>query len=503
MNTVSPVAVSSRLQADAAADELTLTQWMARGGDARIAIDPATGLNQYHSAPWPREVLALASSTANDLSPEALAHLRASFGEAAGWLCAPEAYRDCLHDLRARIHRAYALPAGTDIFFAPSGTDLEYVALFASAGRRTGGIANLLLGADEIGSGCIHSAAGHYFAEKTALGVACQPQASIAGLPPVIMDDLPVRCDASEALASRDLALRMERAVAAAAAAERMALIHVVHGSKTGLVLPQMEELDNLQNRFGHDVQFVVDACQARITSEAIRAYLDRGMIVFVTGSKFMGGPPFSGFALLPPGLVARAAPLPSGAATIFRRAEAPDAWAGREQLCDSGNPGLALRLAAAVFELERFQSLPLGRVHRVIAAFGHATDMLAAQLGAAKVSPRPQAKGGDAHRHPIEMQTLVTLDFSHAGRGPDNPRTFDEATTLHRALVRQGIRLGQPVRCVRLKDGDWGATLRLGLSMPQIVRLDALADSELEHWFGEASERIGSALAQGLALPR
>ena len=41
------------------------------GGDARIWLDPATGLNRYHSAPAPSAVMAYASSTANDISPAA------------------------------------------------------------------------------------------------------------------------------------------------------------------------------------------------------------------------------------------------------------------------------------------------------------------------------------------------------------------------------------------------------------------------------------------------
>ena len=473
----------------------SLGEWMTRGGDARILLDPATGLNRYHSAPHPRNVLALASSTANDLSAEAMEHLHSQFGEDAAALLDPAAYRTCLDDIRRRLAAAYDLPAGTDIFFAPSGTDLEYVALFAAAGRAPGGISNLLLGADETGSGCIHSAAGHYFAQETALLPSVTPQMPVAGLPPVVMDDLPVRSGNGDAFASSELAERIERAVAAAIAAGRTALVHVVHGSKTGLVLPHLGDLDALAARFGPDLLFVVDACQARITSEAINAYLARGMIVFVTGSKFMGAPPFSGFALLPEGMASRAAPLPEGAATIFRRAEAPDGWAGRYALPDSGNPGLALRLAAAVFELERFQRLAPRQVSRVVNGFATATERLAARIGARRVSPRPAGSQVRPADHPVEMRTLVTLDLSGAGRGKRNPRTFEDGTRMHLALVDQGIRLGQPVRCVRLPGGQWGATLRLGLSMPQICALDSLGDDALESWLAKAMERIATGL--------
>ena len=102
---------------------------------------------------------------------------------------------------------------------------------------------------------------------------------------------------------------QMEAAIGKALAEGCYPLVHVVHGSKTGLVLPHLDDIDRLQLRFGGDVAFVVDACQARITTQAIHDYLARGIIVFLTGSKFMGGPPFSGFALLPAGIAAAAAP--------------------------------------------------------------------------------------------------------------------------------------------------------------------------------------------------
>ena len=42
------------------------TRLMTEGGDARLVLDEATGLNRYYSAPRPSDVLAYASSTAND-----------------------------------------------------------------------------------------------------------------------------------------------------------------------------------------------------------------------------------------------------------------------------------------------------------------------------------------------------------------------------------------------------------------------------------------------------
>ncbi|MFD1766137.1 hypothetical protein ACFSAG_04680 [Sphingorhabdus buctiana] len=473
-----------------------LADWMTRGGDARIVLDPQSGLNRYHSAPYPRDVLAFASSTANDLSADAMAFLENEFASGAAKLESGEDYAAYLDVLRSRVSAAYRLPTGTDIFFAPSGTDLEYVALLAVAGRKPNGIANLLLGADEVGSGCIHSAAGRYFANETALVANVKPGQDIKGLPPIEMGDFPVRNPEGEAFDSESLTGQMETAIADALAAGRYPLVHVVHGSKTGLVLPHLDDIDRLRSRFGDDVAFVVDACQARITTQAIHDYLARGIIVFLTGSKFMGGPPFSGFALLPSGMVASTAPLAAGMESVFRRAEVPVGWAGADALPDSGNAGLALRLSASLFELERFQQLSIERVTRVVSAFNQAAGRLADQLRARKVAAAPAEDAAEEQEHPIEMQTLVTLDLCHDGAGAvSRTLDFDAAVAIHKAMTADGVRLGQPVRCVKLADGRWGATLRVGLSMPQVVRLDGVGDAEMAEWLQSAMDRIAAAL--------
>jgi len=478
-----------------------LARWMTCGGDARIILDADTGLNRYHSAPYPRDILAFASSTANDLSADAMAFLEAEIGGDAAGLEQGTAYAAYLEKLRSRIAAAYRLPKGTDIFFAPSGTDLEYVALLAVAGRKPHGIANLLLGADEVGSGCIHSAAGRYFAHETAIVSGVRPGQDVDGLPPITMGDFPVRNPEGAAFDSATLTAQMEAAIAAALSEGRFPLVHVVHGSKTGLVLPHLDDIDLLRERFGGDVAFVVDACQARVTTAAIHDYLARGIIVFLTGSKFMGGPPFSGFALLPQGMAASAEPLAAGMASIFRQAEIPVDWRGRDLLSDSGNAGLALRLSASLFELERFQALPLARVTRVVRAFNDAAGTLAAQLRARKVAAAPAEDVAEEQQHPIEMQTLVTLDLCHDKDGVSSrAMDFDAAVSVHKAMTADGVRLGQPVRCVKLVDGRWGATLRVGLSMPQVVMLDHLDDAALADWLEQAMGRIASALLPRLA---
>jgi hypothetical protein len=463
------------------------TRLMTTGGDARIRLSSETGLNRYFSAPRPSDVLAYASSTANDISAAAFDHVIR--------LADPSPYEERLEALRGRLRAAYALPEAVDIVFAPSGTDLEYVALAAVAGRGTAGTHNILLGADEVGSGCIHSAYGRYFAESTALGIATEAGAPVPGIGEthVEMIDIPVRDGEGRPRPSAEIAARMDEAIAGAAAERRHVLVHVVHGSKTGLILPSLADIDRLRAKHGRAASFVVDACQARITSPAIADYLARDSIVLVTGSKFMGGPPFSGFALVPRAFRERAEPLADGLATIFRRAEWPDGWPGAERLETSANAGLLLRLEASIFELERFQRLSLDEVTRIILAFHQAVrDEIVEVTPARRVAPYPPGEKETAETHPIEMRTLSTLDLSGFSGGG---ATFEDSTRWHKALLAHGVRLGQPVKCVKLEDGRWGATLRIGLSMPQVTERAGLSGPALAAAFAADMAKVREAL--------
>lgn len=470
------------------------------GGDERIVPAHADGTNKYHSSPFPRQTVTYASSTANDISAAAFDHLA---GFVAHNAIGPEMggadYARHLAAVRERLARAYSLPSGTDIAFSASGTDLEYIALQAFAGRAGGGIHNVLLGADEVGSGCILSAHGQYFAAQTALGVPTTKGTPVPGLAPVSLTEISVRNGFGDAFDSGVIVAGMRSEIERALANDQFPLLHVVHGSKTGLILPHLDDIDALIARYGDGIGFVVDACQARITSAAIAAYLTRGAVVLLTGSKFMGGAPFSGFALVPQPIAARIAPLGEGMATIFRRAELPEGWPGADQLPDSGNSGLTVRLEAALFELERFQALPFSDVARIIELFRAASLDLVERIGGTRVLPYPVGDRDQAGSHPIEMRTLTTIDLSGEGQAID----FDGATAIQMEMMRDKVRLGQPVKCARFQGlemaGKVRGTLRVGISMPQIVTLAGMPGVDAGQALAQDMDAIASAFDKAL----
>jgi hypothetical protein len=463
---------------------------METGGDGRIAVDPATGFNKYMVAPRPSDVLAYSSSTANDISPAAFAEVQRRLAQIAPDLAlSAQGYGEALNGLRTRLRAALRLPGSTRIVFAASGTDLEYVGLAVAHRTEATGIDNILLGADEIGSGCGQSAQGRFFADRTPIGLSVAPGTPIA--PPTGADvrliNVPVRGPGGTAVPSEDLLLEIGAAVGAAIAAGRHPLIHVVHGSKTGLILPSFAHIDALRRRFGQQLSFVVDACQCRLGDAAIAAYLARGATVFLTGSKFMGGPPFSGIALVPQVAATASAGILPGFDRVFLRSEWPDDWIKVDRLREGTNLGLLLRLEASIYELELFQKLSAADVRRTLDLFDESVDILTRRLGASRVLPYATGEWQEARSHPLEMRTLVTIDLSQC----DDPVDFDRAAVLHRmlfqplgraasstavrAMAERRIRLGQPVKCVPLPNGRFGGTLRLGLSMPQMVEFAAM----------------------------
>jgi len=457
---------------------------LTSGGDRRIVVPDAGNTNMYGASPFPRSTLGYAASTANDISLDAFRHLEAKVSSwSHGCLQLAGEYSDMLEQMRIRLRSAWNLSGNTDVVFAASGTDLEYVALSLAAARHGLPVTNILLGRDEVGSGCVLSAAGRFFAGQSPVCAQTPKGGFVPGFEHTLITDVALRDRLGLPRSSEDIAADLDRLATMARAAGRHPIVHAVHGSKTGLIVPSIPDIDRLRAAHGENLTIVVDACQARIESEEIARYLALDCIVMVTGSKFMGGPPFSGMALVP-GTYSPQRALAEGLAMIFRRGEWPAEWSGCRHLQVSANPGLLLRLEAALFELDRFTRIGRAARGSVIRQFGIAITCLAERLGAAMVDP---FLVGEA----LHNGTLATLDLSSLSGEPD----FAKAQRWHRVLAARGFRLGQPVKCVPRDDGGWAGTLRVSLSMPLISTLAACGSDELSDLFYNDFARIAEVL--------
>lgn len=467
-----------------------LASALVSGGDSRIHLD-AHGRNRYYATAMPSDAIAYGSSTISSISDYAFATLARRWRDRLDQPMPASDYSEGLDAIRAGLAGYFGLDARTAIVFAASGTDLEYVGLAGAHDGRP--LTAVLLGRDEVGSGCVHSAAGRFFAEVTATGARVVPHTAID---PVFagteLIDVAVRDRAGLPRASAAIAAELSLHVERAAANGRRAVIHVVHGSKTGLTLPALSDVERLVSVHSDDMIVVVDACQLRISAPVVRQYLALGCVVLMTGSKFAGGPPFSGFAFVPRAVRSRAMPLPLGLRRLANRAEWPEDWPGADALNAGDNFGLLLRLEAALIEIERFSALPTARVAEVTSRFSHHVMNMVRRL---ELSEVPGAGGISC----LASETLRTLDLS--ARWPNCD--FEAARQLHdhiahhsRRWLGQEIRLGQPVKTHQMDDGGIAGTLRLSLSMPLMAELAQLCDEALDQRLENDVALIGAAIS-------
>jgi hypothetical protein len=121
----------------------------------------------------------------------------------------------------------------------------------------------------------------------------------------------------------------------------------------------------------------LIDACQLRLSPAAIRGYLQHDLPVAITGSKFLGGPSFSGALLFPRRLAVSVQDrrLPNAIGDYLCAADFPRGWAMRDALPGRANLGMLLRWQAALFEWERLLAVPTRDAGRIIYGFARAVE--------------------------------------------------------------------------------------------------------------------------------
>jgi len=208
----------------------------------------------------------------------------------------------------------------------------------------------------------------------------------------------------------------------------------------------------------GADV--IVDACQARIEPETVAAYLRRGWPVIVTGSKFFGGPAFSGAVIFP------RERLPMGG-------RCPLSLASR----DIPDLGTALRWTTALDVIDSFE--PLGpRMPGVLSSRGAAIERaIASNSALVPIDGLLSRVSGWADLPSIF--TFGVRDPANRGR----LLSIAELRPLYKRLARQGVLLGQPVDL-----GPFGG-LRIAIGARDL--LDGPGDDGLARIFATLEEVI------------
>ncbi len=446
------MAVLARLWPLAACTEALL----AGGGDDRLALDPASRLNRYHCAPWPRpEVVSFGSCTASSLSEAAFAsagQARRSLLAAALSAGTEAALAQASRATEAAILSHYQVADLAGAVLTASGTDAALVLTAVLAAEHPHEkVTSILVSATETGSGVPDAVQARHFAGLAPGSTPVAKGACLDGL---------AQAPDYVALALRDAAGRpftaaeMEVSCAAAittALASGRATLHAIDGSKTGLTAPDKPALLRLRARFGAALDIVVDACQARIEAADLRWYLQQGFPVMVTGSKFFTAPGFCGAVLFPRArldAIAAGASLPAGLAAYARL----DGGFGSRHCA-----GLLLRWAAALHEMAAFAGHDPGQVAHRLDGCADALRQAAARDGrlALVAAPRPPGPGWSGRQ---SVFTFTVRD----GRGVLG---VDRLRALYTAAAAADCQIGQPV----LLGGAGPAGLRIAFSAAQL----------------------------------
>ena len=453
-------------------------QLLVQGGDARIAPG-ADGLNKYGCQPLPDPgLVALGSSTASVVSANGFAaadRLRDRLAQAIE----PDAvlYARELERVRGELLGLCGISDldGVAAVFAASGTDVHLIAAqLAGAGATSPALA-VIVEAEETGSGVPAALAGRHFSAHAALGGEVAAGTKMAGGAALEVATIPVRLPDGTPRPTADVDAEVDVVVATAG---RRVLLTLVDVSKSGLIAPSPGCVAALQERLPDAVEVLVDACQFRIAPATLRAYLQRGYMVALTGSKFVTGPSFSGVLLMPAPAAARlrGRTLPPALRAYSSRAEWPGDWPAAAPLPDVANFGLLLRWEAALQEMRAFHALPQAQVARFLQDFAQAVlqrlngDPLFEPLPVPPIDRSPLLAAASWDHIQTIFPFLLYHPATAAGRVP---LSRAETVRLYRLLqaeldiaggadvVRMRFQLGQPVACGS-RDGVPVSALRL-----------------------------------------
>jgi len=453
---------------------------LVSGGDPRLALDATDRVNLYGCAASPEpELWNFASSTASTIS-------QAGYDRAA--LAREELVHKCLfdevevafdarcEDMRSELRGHLQLPPRVEIVFSPSGTDSQLHALFLARAVLGAPPVTIVVGAEQTGSGTIHTARGHHFSSMTASGLAVRKDGAVVGLAGASLA-LPL-LGPGPAIAMRgDADAAVLRAVEATIAQGAPVLLQIMDASKLGWRAPSAACLDEIARRWPRKVQIVVDACQARLGRRRLRSYLDRGYMVLISGSKFFGGPAFSGALLVPKGLsrpLDRIEGIAPGIFDYAGRCDWPMAWTMlRSRFERRPNFGQWLRWEAALAEIGGYYAVPGAFRAKMLAELAAGIDSMIALSPSLRSVPTAM-NAADADDEEFAQTTIFPFMLLRGGK----PISTAETNAIHQALARdmsqaisgtaadrqvaaQRCLIGQPVRLAR-QDAAPQAVLRL-----------------------------------------
>ncbi len=473
---------------------------LSSGGDTRLDIDARSGRNRYECLPRPGDVIPFGSCTSSTVSPRGYRAAQSTQRQICSAPDSTTAANECATDIRRRLHDLLTLPPGVEIALAPSGTDVEMLAAALVAGDERRPVVNVVVGPSEVGSGTPLAAACCHYDRLTPNGRTVVPGEPVDDELASSIDvrTVDLRTLSGNMLMESEIDTAAIELVVEALEADAKVLLHVVAHSKTGVHAPSLACVARLR-QISDDVIVVVDAAQGRFSRRGLREVLQKNYLVMFTGSKFYGGPPFSGALLIPEAFHPRKrglTALPAGFCDYFTAAEMPESWREiRSQLPAEPNFGTILRWTAAIAEIEAYYSVSGDARLRILRFFESEVPRIFGESNSIRMlSVFPPLYDDFSERlleskttvfgfwvEPLGQSPLTKLELKqlHAELASDLSLGCQEA---ERAVMSRQFHLGQPVDL-----GAAGSILRVALGGEMVTRL-------------ATDENLGSSLDERLA---
>ncbi len=460
---------------------------LINGGDDRLLLDEG-GLNQYFVPPYHSEdYIIRSSSTCNMISGEAFDSLKNN--------CDPfvKKNKDILHHkvLTEEVKHDILECLGIDnsevyINLTPSGTDSEILLTFLSClqGKllhNTHRILNFIPSGTEVGRGMGLASDLRYFSKTTPSGRFVNKGEPILGTSGFQIKNvtIPFRNDCGQMSDDQEV----EKSIFAdtdkfLSSNSGIVVLRVVSYSKTGLEMPKLHFAEDLKQRYPGRVIVAVNTIQMRCRIHQIKQCLEAGMVVSLSGSKFFGGPPFSGALLLPKAEFSFfeefALNQPVGFRDLFSLNFLDDS------LLDSSDShfwdfSLLFRWKAALYEMKRYLALQESQRNESISSwYNQVIDLPteSVEFLPLKVSHNGGASGLENTILPFHLYRKDNNLFSHSElQNVHKWMSMDLSAFLpdeEAEIVSIPILVGQPVKLC-----DEKSVLRIALSTPQIVDIN------------------------------
>jgi len=458
------------------------TTLLVSGGDSRITPDPITGLNKYGCSTEPDTTLAaLGSSTASVISERGMAAANALREKCAALLmhATPDTvYEQQLSALRSELLSLCGIDEGAhvDALFAASGTDIHLL-----IGQWLQPDLTLMIDPAETGSGLAAALTGkHFSTDSTCTGGV--PTTAHLGQWQGALNTFAARDLHGYPLDAHHIETSLTTAVESAAKENKRLLLVLTDVCKTGLLFPGISVIQRLRDQWPEQIHVLVDACQFRLSPQTIRAYLGQGFCVALTGSKFLGGPTFSGALLIPQAfsLACEGRMLDHAVGAYSYANEWPSGYSATRHLQRGANFGLLLRWEAAMAELRLFSALEEAQLQPFLHRFKEAVDTYLEQNPHFEAVPNPPLDRRSLGCPPAwdnEQTIFPFIVYQCLENGIRRPLTRKASLLVYQQLqhppmsrpTQRRFQLGQPVLCGE-REGVPVSALRLCISAPMLI---------------------------------